>query len=328
MVRFGIIGTNRITENFLGAASLLPDFQLTAVYSRTEEKAQAFASKFGALHTFTDLTEMAKSDVIDAVYIASPNSFHAEQSILFLENKKHVLCEKPLASNVTEVSAMIEAAKQNQVLLMEAMMPLFLPNFQILQHNLHKIGAVQRYFANFCKYSSRYDAYKLGELPNAFNPIFSNGALMDIGVYCIYPMTALFGMPTQIQANATMLESGVDGKGSILLNHGDFDGIISYSKITNSHVQSEIQGEKGTITLNHMSVPSKIVIHYHDGTTEDISQPQKEQAMYYEAKEFIELIQNGKLESDINTFERSLQTMRIMDDVRQQIGLVFPADEK
>lgn len=102
------------------AAKHVEDLSLTAVYSRTEEKAKEFANKYDVHTIFTNLEEMAASDDIDAVYIASPNSHHCRQAVLFLQNKKHVLCEKPMASNAAEVKEMIEAAKQNEVLLMEA----------------------------------------------------------------------------------------------------------------------------------------------------------------------------------------------------------------
>ncbi|MTE25022.1 oxidoreductase, partial [Microbacterium sp. ZXX196] len=92
--------------------SMVEEFTLAAVYSRSEEKAAAFAKKYNAEHIFTSLTEMAESDKIDAVYIASPNSLHAEQSILFLNNKKHVLTEKAFASNVKQAQEMVKAAKE------------------------------------------------------------------------------------------------------------------------------------------------------------------------------------------------------------------------
>ncbi len=100
---------------------------------------------------------MAASDDLDAVYIASPNSFHAEQAILFLQNGKHVLCEKPMAANSSEVKRMIQAAKDHHVFLMEAMKSTLLPNFEVIQDHLHKIGPVRRYFSSYCQYSSRYD---------------------------------------------------------------------------------------------------------------------------------------------------------------------------
>jgi len=327
MVRFGIIGTNWITESFITAAREVEDFELAAVYSRTEDKAKQFADKFSVEVTYTDIEEFFASDQIDAVYIASPNAIHAEQAIQAMNHGKHVIIEKAIASNKAEVKALIEAAQENDVLLMEALKTTFLPNFQAIEENLHKIGPVRRYFASYCQYSSRYDAYKEGNVLNAFKPEFSNGSLMDIGIYCIYPMVALFGKPKQVLANAYMLESGVDGQGSVLFDYGQMNGNVMFSKITNSYLQSEIQGENGSILMDNISQPTKVEIRYKDGTVEDITREQKENTMYYEAKGFIDAINAGQTESTINTFERTFVTASILEEARKQIGLVFPADQ-
>ncbi|UQD52267.1 oxidoreductase [Bacillus methanolicus] len=326
MIRFGVIGTNWITDEFLKGAKEIDDFALTAVYSRTKERADEFASKHGAQYTFTDHKEMAKSNHIDAVYIASPNSFHAEQAIIYMNEGKHVLCEKPMASNAAEVKKMVEAAKANNVLLMEALKSTLLPNFKAIQENLHKIGTIRRFFVNFCQYSSRYDAYKQGTILNAFNPAFSNGALMDIGVYCIYSAIVLFGKPLSVKANGLILESGVDGEGSILMKYEEKEAVIMFSKITDSFIPSEIQGENGSIIIDKIETPKNVKIHYRDGTIEDISQPQRH-SMYYETKEFIRLIQKGEIESSTNSLANSLAVMEVMDEARKQIGIVFPADQ-
>ncbi|KAB7709160.1 oxidoreductase [Bacillus aerolatus] len=326
MVRFGVVGTNWITQSFLEAASLVEDFSLTAVYSRTNQRAELFAEQYGVEHTFTDLESMAKSSLIDAVYIASPNTLHSEQAQIFLRNKKHVLCEKPMAANSREVKQMIQAAKDNNVLLMEAMKSTFLPNFQSVQEHLPKIGTVRKYFANYCQYSSRYDAYKEGTILNAFNPAFASGALMDIGVYCIYPMVVLFGKPSEIQADGFLLDSGVDGEGSIICKYAEMSAVMMYSKITETNLPSEIQGEEGVIRMDRISTQGKVAIHYRKGGIEDISVPQKKSTMYYEVKEFIELIKSGIVESVKNSYENSLITMEIMDEVRKQIGISFPSD--
>jgi scyllo-inositol 2-dehydrogenase (NADP+) len=210
MIRFGIIGTNTITDKFLEAAKSVEGFILTAVYSRKEETARTFAQKHHVKNIYTNLEEMAASNDIDAVYIASPNSFHAEQAILMMDHGKHVLCEKAIASNTTELQKMIDTARTNQVVLMEAMMSTCTPNFKSIRDNLYKIGKVRRYFAQFCQYSSRYDAYKQGTVLNAFKPDFSNGALMDIGIYCVYPMVVLFSEPGHIRANAWYVNTKLD----------------------------------------------------------------------------------------------------------------------
>ena len=326
MIRFGIIGTNWITDKFLEAASRIDGFTLSAVYSRTEEKARSFADKYNAPHIFTDIEAMAGSGEVDAVYIASPNSLHAEQAILCMNNGLHVLCEKPLASNTKEVAQMIEAAKKNDVLLMEALKTTFIPSFAAIREHLPKIGPVRRYTSQFCQYSSRYDAYKQGEVLNAFNPSFSNGSLMDIGIYCLYPLLYLFGEPDRLSAQATLLESGVDGQGSILMGYSGMEAAIFYSKITQSNLPTEIQGEKGSIIIDKISSPSKVTIEYLDGSVEDLSIPQEENTMYYEAQEFVSLIQAGKKESAVNTHELSLLAAKVMENARKQFGLIYPAD--
>ncbi|MBO9131452.1 Gfo/Idh/MocA family oxidoreductase [Bacillus sp. 165] len=328
MINFGVIGTNWITERFIDAAIKVEDFSLTAVYSRTEEKAKEFASKFNVENIFTNLEEMARSEEIEAVYIASPNSLHAQQAILMMEHGKHVICEKPLASNTAEAEEMIRVARKNNVLFMEAMKSTLQPNFLCIKEHLHKIGKVRRYFASYCQYSSRYDSYKQGNVLNAFNPVFSNGALMDIGIYCIYPLVVLFGEPKQVQGMGYMLESGVDGQGSIQLQYEEMDASIMYSKITDSYVPCEIQGENGSIIIDKIHTPERVEIRYRDGSVEDISQPQESNTMYYEAKEFVELIKNGKVESAINSYNYSLITAKIMEEARKQIGVVYPADQQ
>jgi predicted dehydrogenase len=326
VIRFGVIGTSNITEWFLNGASQVKDFTLVAVYSRSEEKGKEFAKKHNAVYSFTDLNEMAKSDLIDAVYIASPNAIHAEQAILFLNNKKHVLCEKAFASNTKEVINMIEAAKDNQVILMEAMKTTQLPNFKIIKENLHRIGKVRKYFGSYCQYSSRYDKYREGVVLNAFNQNLSNGGLMDIGVYCIHPMINLFGKPKELKADALILESGVDGEGSIIFKYDEMDAIVMYSKITNSKLYSEIQGEDGNIIIENINKFEKVRIVFRDGKEEDLTKFHNEHDMSYEIETFIDTIKNGDMEGNSNLLQTSKWVMETMDETRKQIGLIFPAD--
>ncbi|RUS48719.1 Gfo/Idh/MocA family protein [Cohnella sp. AR92] len=326
MVRFGVIGTNWITEAFLKAARQVEGFVLEAVYSRTEEKAKEFAEKHGAAHTFTDMEKMAASGTIDAVYIATPNSYHEQHATLCLNHGLHVLCEKPLASNAAEIRRMTEAAKRNGVLLMEALKSTLLPNFQAIAESLPKLGKIRRYSASYNQYSSRYNAYREGTVLNAFRPEFSNGALMDLGIYCVYPAIVLFGKPQGVKANGMLLDSGVDGEGSLLLQYEEMEGVIQYSKITNSVLPSEIQGEEGSLVIDKISTPERVEIHYRDGRKETVSVPQHEDNMKYELEEFLKLIASGELESKVNSHAHSLAAMEVMDEARKQMGLVYPAD--
>lgn len=165
MIRFAVIGTNWITRQFVEAAHESGKYKLTAVYSRSLEQAQHFANDFSVEHLFTSLEAMAESDAIDAVYIASPNALHFSQTQLFLSHKIHVICEKPLASNLAEVDAAIACARENQVVLFEAFKTACLPNFHLLRQALPKVGKLRKVFFNYCQYSSRYQRYLDGEIP-------------------------------------------------------------------------------------------------------------------------------------------------------------------
>lgn len=326
-VRFGIIGTSAITEWFLEGASKVEDFELVAVYSRNIDKAKEFGERYGARLFFDDLEEMASSDEIDCVYIASPNAMHAKQALICLNHKKHVLGEKAFASNLKEAREMIDAANKNNVVLMEALKTVQLPNFKILLDNLHKIGKIRKYFGSYCQYSSRYDKYKSGIIENAFKPELSNGALMDIGVYTIYPMVVLFGKPKSLKADAYMLGTGVDGQGTVMFDYEDMKGVVQYSKISNSYIPSEIQGEEGSIIIDKINTFNEITIRYRDGREEIISKEQDVVGdMRYEIEEFIRTIKSGEKESKINSHKNSLEVMEVMDKVREEIGLRFNAD--
>lgn len=328
VIRFGIIGTSQITEQFLKAAMKCDSFQLTAIYSRTEERGREFASAYEIEHVYTDLEALLNDDIVDAMYIASPNALHAKQAILCLKHRKHVLCEKPFASNLEEVEKMCEAARENGVVLMEAMKTTVLPGFKLIQEHLHKLGTIRRYSASFCQYSSRYDAYRSGTVLNAFKNELSNGALVDIGVYTIAPMIHLFGMPEEIKASAYFLETGVDGEGTVLFHYKEMQGCIMYSKISNSYLPSEIQGEEGTLLIDRINRMQRIQIFYRTGEVEEIKVPYEEEDMKYEIEEFIQTIHQNEKESQLNTLERSRQVIRVLDEVRRQIGLVYPADQK
>ena len=325
-INVGVIGTNFITDWVINGARQDSRFNLVAVYSRTQETADSFADKHQIPHTFTSLQAMAASPLIDAVYVASPNFLHAEQSILMLNHGKHVLCEKPLASNVKEVKAMIATAQANNVVLMEAMKTTLTPNFIAVRANLSKIGTVRRYFSSYCQYSSRYDKYREGTILNAFNPELSNGAMMDIGVYTIYPLVVLFGRPHEIKATGIKLSSGVDGQGGICLTYPEMEATVIYSKIANSSLPTEIQGEEGNITLNRINIIESVKLTHRKGGEEELTQPATHDEYYHEVHEFLNLIETGFTESMINSHQNSLITMEIMQEVRRQLDVVYPAD--
>jgi predicted dehydrogenase len=329
-VRFGIIGTNFITDWVLTGAFQDPRFEVTAVYSRSQRTATEFAQKYSIPHAFTSLQDLAECDFVDAVYIASPNFLHAEQSILMMRHGKHVLCEKPLAMSADEAEAMFAAARETGVTLMEAMKPTLTPNFRAVLSNISRLGTVRQYFASFCQYSSRYDRYKAGELLNAFNPAMGSGALRDIGVYTLYPLVVLFGKPLGIQADSIRLSSGIDGVGSILLHYPDFLATVIYSKVANAHLPAQIMGEEGTLVIDRINIIQDVTFiprKNSDAEAEAIAadssyngkvvltQATPNDEYFYEVKEFIDLVTEGRQQSAINSWNNSLITLQLIDSI-------------
>lgn len=334
-IRFGVVGTNFISDWVIKGARQDERFELMAVCSRKQETADFFAARHQIPYTFTSLEEMAKSPFIDAVYIASPNFMHAAQSILCMKCGKHVLCEKPLASNAREAKEMIRISRMHHVTFMEAMKPTLTPNFRTVQEHLSKIGTIRRYFSSYCQYSSRYDKFKEGIVLNAFNPELSNGAIMDIGIYTIYPMVVLFGRPLKIEATGLVLSSGADGQGAVNFIYEGMNATVLYSKIANSSLPTEIQGEDGNITLDRINTIRQVLLTPRAGATSgkeinlesrSISRLEDKDEYYYEVAEFINLILAGKQESAINSHENSLITLEIIDEIRRQLGVIYPAD--
>ncbi len=325
-INFGVIGTNVITERFLEAGKDAEGFCLRGVYSRSREKAVDFARKHGADLAFDSLEDMASCKEIDAVYVASPNSLHASQSIQMLKGGKHVLCEKPIASNQREFEEMKKVALEKRRILLEAMRSVYSPGFQAIRENLHKLGKIRRVSFQYCQYSRRYDNFKKGIIENAFNPALSNGALMDIGVYCVHPLVSLFGKPEKVISSSLKLSNGIDGAGTILTEYPDFQGELLYSKITDSRVPSQIQGEEGSLVIREIPDPQEVVLYYRDGRTETLEIPRTENNMVYEIREFLRLIREKRYSHEY--LENSQMEIELMDEVRRQQKIFFPADRK
>lgn len=326
MINFAVIGTNFITDRLLKAAEHCAGFQLYGVYSRTAQRVKEYAARYGAPKTYTTLEELAADENVDAVYIASPTFLHASQSLQMLNAGKHVLCEKPIASNTSELKKMLEAAQKNNKVLLEAMRPVFTPGMKAVEEGMKKIGTVRRVHFTYCQYSSRYDKFKEGIVENAFKPELSNGAIMDIGTYCIYAASYLFGKPKEIKAVGVQLEGSIDGTGSVLADYGDFLAELVYSKITNSYQVSEIQGEKGCMIIPHINIPEEVKIRYYTGEEECLFAEGLQDDMQYELNRFMGFM-NHKEEKEIKIYhEASLNTMWMIDEARRQLGIKFPAD--
>ena len=253
-MKFGILGTNFVSDAFMEGLKLVNDCEAVAVCSGRKENAIRFAEMYNIPYVFDNYQAMLDANIIDAVYIATPNSMHYEQTRYFLEHKIPVFCEKPLACNVNQVKELYDIANMNQTYLHDATMPLYSPNFQLIKESMHKIGKIRRAVFSFEKYSSRYESYLRGENPTTFRKELCNGAFMDLGIYTIADAVGLFGKPISILSSAQILETGVDCINTSIFKYPDFDVVILNSKVSTTKIISEIQGENGVIQLTHQVI--------------------------------------------------------------------------
>ena len=330
MLQFGTIGSGWICDEYIHGAKDSGLWELTAVYSRTRERAEEYAKKHGAAHAFTSVEELALSDAVDAVYIASPNSLHFQQSKLLLEHGKHVICEKPLCAQGEKVQQLQAIAREHGVIFLEAIMYLHLPQRKILEEALTKIGAIRMAKIDFCQRSSKLDRYLAGELPNIFNPALETGAFMDLGVYCVYPALALFGKPESFTMEPQMLESGADGAGILTMRYPDKLVTLTYSKLGESLENTEFQGTEGTLGVESISRVGGIRLWKKDGTVEELyGDDEKYRLMGWEAKDFYRYITEPEATAQeyARCTELSLQVAEFMEEARKKAGIVFSSDE-
>ncbi|MBR2043753.1 MAG: Gfo/Idh/MocA family oxidoreductase [Clostridia bacterium] len=327
MIKLATIGTSWITRAFIGGISLLPDkYILTAVYSREKSRAEELLKETGkSAEIYLNLEEMAKSDNIDAVYIASPNSLHFEQAMLMVKNGKHVIVEKPMVTSEDEFMRLSNAARENNVIFMEAIIPMHLPARKIIKEEMGRLGRIQSSRFQFCQLSSKYQDYLLGKNPNIFNPQFATGTLMDLGIYCVYPAIDLFGLPELISTKATFLESGSDGSIAANFKYGDHIVSIIASKTCQSNVPSEILGDCGSLSIGHISKYDNIYIESSAKNEKIVGEMSKEELMSYEALDFYRYItdREGTAQeySEMNTL--ALTVCAVMEAMRMQADIKF-----
>ncbi len=322
-MRYGVIGTGWIAKSFIDGARMLCGSEFSAVYSRTVESGNKFASENGIPKVYTDINEFAKSD-FDAAYIASPNRLHYEQSKLLLQNGKHVICEKPITVEPEELEELQQLANKNGLIYIEAIMYMFNPARELLANAVSKIGKITSAHFDFSQLSSKYPAYLAGKLPNIFNPLLATGCLMDLGIYCVYPAVDFFGIPEKITACSHFMNSGADGSGSSAFLYSNKLVSLTYSKLGQDRLGSQIFGDKGTIVIESISkLVNMKMIDNSGNITEIIGDVEKEKLMGYEAKAFEHFIDNPDDGYYSEVCNRALQVSCIMKEIRKLCKIEF-----
>lgn len=324
-MKIATIGTSFITEWFLSAAAKIDNAEPIAVYSRNEQKGKDLASQFGIQKVYTDLDAMLKDDEIECVYVASPNSLHYQHASAALKAGKHVICEKPFTSTAKELKELSELAKSKHLFLFEAIVTIHMPNYISLKEKLPELGDIKMVQCNFSQYSSRYDKFMAGESVNVFDPKFSGGALMDINIYNLHFVMNLFGKPNDVHYYPNMTR-GIDTSGVLVLNYEGFHAVCVGCKDTKSHNISQIQGEKGYITLNsETSRCANYSLTTNDGTVLPAIK-QEDIALYYEIKDFMKIMEEQDYAACEALLEYSNEVMEVLEQARKKAGIRFPAD--
>ncbi|MGM9636806.1 MAG: Gfo/Idh/MocA family protein [Eubacteriales bacterium] len=321
-MNFAVIGTFWLTENMIEAIRLTEGASYFAQYSRTMDRAKEFATKSGGrIRLFDDLDALASDPDIDAVYIASPNYAHYEQAKRMLEAGKSVLCEKPVCYRLSEYEELCALADRKGAVFMEAIMNIHLPWADDLFREVKSHGQVISARLDFSQRSSKLDRVKKGQSFSTFEKSTGGGALMDLGVYAVYLAVYLFGMPKEIRSDARFFPTGVDIQDVILFVYDDFTAVLTFTKLAESRIHSEILCENGSVTLQNLSRLQNVYTYPADGTVRCLhGETTFPQGMCHELSDFLSYYQDQGSQGYSHSRELAKKVLRCMEEIRRQIG--------
>ena len=329
MINLATVGTGDITEKFLSACRLTDRYEFHTAYSRSLENGEKFAKKQGFKHFSDNLISVAKSPEIDTVYMATPNVFHYEQSKLFLENGKNVICEKPITTDCKKYDELLALANEKALIYAEAIMSRHSAGREILLDALSQIGKISQARIDYCQLSSRYEKFKKGERVNIFDMSLAAGTLMDLGVYCVYAALDLLGKPDTVSASAAFADNGADLSGGAVLGYKDFTAVLSYSKIGQSAIGSEIVGDSGAIKIGSISQYADISLVKNGKEALLLGIPDRAEVMRGEAVIFADYIENRDafLGDYKSVCELTHNVHTCMDLIKQSAKIEYPIKE-
>jgi predicted dehydrogenase len=321
-INWGIIGLGKIARKFASDMQLVPDAKLHAVASTSKERAAAFAQEFNAPHAFGSYQAMLDCPDLDVVYIATPHVLHCENTLMCLERKMPVLCEKPMGMNPQEVKRMSDLAHQNQTFLMEALWTQFIPAFKKAM-SLIASGAIGKPLsikADF-GFTAPFDVQK-----RAFNKDLGGGSLLDIGIYPVFLAMEIFGKPIDIQAFAQFSTTEVDATCAILLKHKSDEISMLHSTFTSlTNTEAYIYGEQGTIHIHpRFHHPEKVSLQLNGKPLKEFSMPYNGNGYQFEIEEVNRCLKKNVLESPLMPLQKSALLAETLYRIREKIGLVYP----
>lgn len=323
-IRWGILGPGGIANTFARAVTGHTRAQLVAVGSRDRDRAERFATLHGIPTTHTGYEALVADPQVDAVYVASPHSEHRAHALLALEAGKHVLVEKSFTRNAAEAREVVDAARGAGLFAMEAMWTRFLPHVVALRGVIDRgeIGEVVTVIADH--------GQAFGHMPvthRLHNPDLAGGALLDLGVYPVSFAHHVLGVPTTIQATGSLTPAGVDGQVSIVLGYGGrAQASLNTTLWSHTATTAVIGGTEGRIEVaGSFYAPSSFTVVREDGTRWTYERP-VDGGFQYQAAEVARRVDEGVTESPVITLDDTLAVMETMDEIRRQVGVVYPGE--
>ncbi|BDI21537.1 Gfo/Idh/MocA family protein [Herbiconiux sp. L3-i23] len=324
-IRWGILATGGIAAAFtkdLATAGLTA----TAVGSRSLEKAQAFASKYGLANAHGSYEELVADPEVDIVYVATPHPGHVDGAILALEAGKHVLVEKPFTLNADEARRITELASRKGLLVLEAMWTRFLPHIVRLHEILDAgtLGDVRTVFADHNQNLPKDPEHRLN------NPDLGGGALLDLGIYPVSFAVDVLGVPTSVKAIAAKTATGVDRQTAMVLGHeGGRQSLLHAALDTRGPNRSVVIGTLGRVEIEEgWGVAQSFTVFDEAGEVAERFETHIDgRGMQFQALEAERLIEAGEIASPRLSPAESVAIMAVLDEVRAQIGLVYPGEQ-
>jgi predicted dehydrogenase len=330
-VRWGVLATGGIAATFTTDLLALKDLgaEVTAVASRSDASAKAFAERFGIERAYGSWAELVADPDIDVVYVATPHSAHREAAGLALEAGKHVLCEKAFTLNAPQAEELVALARKRGLFLMEAMWTYCNPVIRRMTELVRDgaIGEIRTVQADFGFAGSFGAEHRLRD------PALGGGALLDLGVYPVSFAQLVLGEPDRIQADALLSPEGVDLNTGMLLGwDSGATALLSCSIVGDLPTIASITGTAGRIDFPHgFFHPDGFVLHRPGREPEKFASgpgPEGLTGMQYEAAEVMRALRAGETESPLVPLDGSLAVMRTLDAVRERIGVRYPADDQ
>lgn len=319
-VGFGIIGAGRISAKFAEIMSGVEGVELAAVSSADIEKAQALAA-FSKIQcrVYSDAKELLMDDTVDVVYVGQINSMHVQAVAAALQHGKAVICEKPMALTESDARKLISLAKENNLLLMEAMWTRCLPAYRKAKELVDGgvIGKVKLIKASF----SILREYSEPGAERLYDKALGGGAMFDVGVYPIEFSTGILGNPVTVDGAAVISPTGVDELSTVLMTHENGAMSVSTSGfVVEDNWDAFICGTKGYIAMKDFFKAQELEL-YNDGKelVESYSYPHSD-GFIYQIQHVRDLFLSGEKESGLIPLEDTANCAAIFDAMRKKWG--------